>query len=476
MKKSIFLLPLLTGLLAAAQGYEIKVTLKPYKNQYVYLGHHYGKQLPIIDSVMLNDKSEAVFKGAKKLPGGIYLIGFPGKTGYFEVLIDKQQQFSVVADTANLKKNITFTNSSDNTLFSSYQAFMSEKGMTLDNAYKSRAASKTAQDSAKWKAVIDATNKEVQTFRKDLMDKNPNAMITFLFKAMRDPEIPPAAQHPGGKYDSSFVFNYYKSHFWDDVYFFDERLVRTPFFENKLDQYFEQLVYPNPDSVKKELDWMLGYASASPEMTKYLLLKFANRYLNQKYMWEDAVFVHLFEKYFAQKNYEWLNEKGKKTITDRAYSLMANIMGSAAADIDLPDTTGKHKSLYSVDAAYTVVVIWDPTCGHCKEVLPKLDTMYKTKWKAMGMKLFALAKETEGTQADWKNFIRDYNLKDWIHVYYSKADEKIRVDAGIPSYSQLYDVLSFPTLFLLDKDKRIIAKKLSFEQIDEVLKHKTAKN
>jgi hypothetical protein len=48
----------------------------------------------------------------------------------------------------------------------------------------------------------------------------------------------------------------------------------------------------------------------------------------------------------------------------------------------------------------------------------------------------------------------------------------MRVNSGIPSYSQLYDVQSFPTLYLLDKDKRIIAKKLSFEQVDEILQQR----
>jgi hypothetical protein len=88
--------------------------------------------------------------------------------------------------------------------------------------------------------------------------------------------------------------------------------MRTPFFESRIDKYYEQLVYPSPDSVIKEIDHMLGYASVNEEMQKFLLLKFVNRYLNQKYMWEDAVFVHLFEKYFAQKNYSWLTEAGKK--------------------------------------------------------------------------------------------------------------------------------------------------------------------
>ena len=92
----------------AQTGYEIKVTFKPFKKQYIYLGHYFGKQYPIIDSAMLNDKSEAVFKGKTKLPGGIYLIGYPNKAGFFEVLVDKQQKFSVIADTATLKKEFNF--------------------------------------------------------------------------------------------------------------------------------------------------------------------------------------------------------------------------------------------------------------------------------------------------------------------------------------------------------------------------------
>lgn len=76
MKQFILSLKLLSGFAVFAQtGYEIKVTFKPFKKQYIYLGHYFGKTYPIIDSAMLNDKSEAVFRGAKKLQGGIYLVG-----------------------------------------------------------------------------------------------------------------------------------------------------------------------------------------------------------------------------------------------------------------------------------------------------------------------------------------------------------------------------------------------------------------
>ena len=449
-----------------AGGYEIKVTLKPFKNQYIYLGHYYGKQLPIIDSVKLNDRSEGVFKGPKKLGGGIYLIGFPDRANRFEFLVGTQQRFSIVADTAHLDQ-VSFVGSAENSSFKAYQEFMGKNGRTLDELYKKRSGSSVA-DSLKINKEIDSVSKKITAYRTQVMAKEPNGLLTTLLKAMREPEVP--ANPEAAKKDSLYAYHYFKKHYWDDVNFWDDRLARTPFFEGRLDKYFEQLVYPAPDSVNKEMDWMLGYASASDEMQKFLLLKFVNRYLNMKYMWEDAVFVHLYEKYFAQKNYDWLTDKGRKMITDRAYSLMANIMGSPASEIELPDTSGKNVTLYSQDAPYTLVVIYDPTCGHCKETLPKIDSFYQAKWKGEGMKIFAMAKQTEGVKKDdWFTFIRERGLKGWTHVYYSKEAEQARVSANVPSYAQLYDVQSFPTLYLLDKDKRIIAKKVTDKQIDEIL-------
>ena len=473
MKRILLLSALATSISSFAQkpGYEIRVIFKPFKNQYVYLGHYEGKQLPVIDSALVNDNSETVFRGSKTLPGGVYLIGYPNKQGFFEFLMGKDQHFSLKADTTNLQ-SISFTNSPDNDLFIAYQQYMAVNGRKVDSAQKALSSAKTKQDSTALTDLIVKTNKQIREHRHDLIKQNPDATLSFLLKMLQEPEIPLASQQPGGKYDSTYAWQYYKSHYWDGVSFYDERLIRTPIFEGKLDKYFEQVVYPNPDSVNKEIDWMLGYASINEDNQRFLLMKFVNRYLNMKYMWEDAVFVHLYERYFSQKTYPWLTDKGVKTIQDRAYSLMSNILGNPAADIDLPDTSGKNITLYGLNSKYTVVVIWDPTCGHCKEIVPKVDSLYERKWKAEGVKIFAMAKETDGSKKDWLNFIRQHHIADWANVYYSKADEKARVDAGIPGYSQLYDVLSFPTLYLLDKDKRIVAKKLSYDQIDEVLQQK----
>jgi thiol-disulfide isomerase/thioredoxin len=469
MKQILLLLKLLSGIAVFAQtGYEIKITFRPYKKQYVYLGHYFGKTYPIIDSAMLNEKSEAVFKGAKKLQGGIYLVGYPNKTGFFEILIDKQQKFSAIADTITISKGVKFINSPDNSQFNTYQQHMIASGKEITAAQQQFKNAVTAKDSAHWKDELNRLDKDVMNFREEMIKKNPASFLSALLITMREPQLTGRLKDPANKTDSLDSYNFYKKHYWDGVNFWDGRLAYTTLFEEKLDKYFAQLVVPHQDSIIKEMDWILGTAGINEEMTRFLLIKFVNRYLNQKYMWEDAIFVHLFEKYFAQKNYSWLNDKGRKMITDRAYSLMANIMGSPASDIELPDTAGKTTSLYELKAEYTIVAFWDPTCDHCKEVLPRLDSFYQAKWKAAGLKIFSIAKETDGTKKDWLDFINGQHLQEWTNVYYSKADDKARINNGIPGYSQLYDVLTFPTLYLLDKEKRIVAKKLTYQQIDDV--------
>ncbi len=473
MKRLFVLLLLLSTVSAWSQdGYEITVTFKPYKDQYIYLGHYFGKSYPIIDSVKVDQQSKGVFKGKQPLKGGIYLIGFPNKSGFFEILVDKQQQFSVFADSATLPGGITYVNSPDNELFSRYQRMTTEKGMRINSLRESLKTAPTKTDSTRLVDSLNAVDQDLRTSRDELIENNKGTFLAALLQAMRQPVLPTELQRPLTREDSVKAFRYFRDHFWDGVNFWDGRLAYTTFFEEKLDTYFNQLVAPHPDSVNKEIDYMLGFASINSEMQRFLLLRFINRYYTQRYMWEDAVFVHLYEKYFSDKTYPWLSEQGKKTITDRAYSLMANILGTPATDIELPDSLGKTVSLYALKSDYTLLVFWDPTCGHCKETLPKIDSVYALRLKKDGVAIYAVAKETEGTKADWLRFIADKKIGHWSHVYYSKETEKNRVEKNIPGYSQLYDVQSFPTLYLLDKDKRIIAKKLSYEQMDEIIQLK----
>jgi hypothetical protein len=171
-------------------------------------------------------------------------------------------------------------------------------------------------------------------------------------------------------------------------------------------------------------------------------------------MGQDKVFVHLFEKYYVtgQADY-WMNEKYKKFIFDRGYSLMANVIGEKAANLELVDTAGKTTPLYGVNAPYTVVCFWDPTCSHCQEAVPKLDSLFENKWKKQGVAMYGVL--VEGGKDLWLKYIQEHNLKDWIHVYQTQA-MKTKLCNNRAGFRQLYDVYQTPILYLLGQ--RIIAK------------------
>lgn len=469
MKKivAIALTLFIVQLATAQSGYNINVTLTPYKNTWIYLGFHYGKMKALADSVMLDGNSSGAFKGKTPLQGGIYFIVSPRKEILFELLIDKQQNFSIKADSASLPNIVTFTGSADNTAFQNYTRFANTTGQVIAQTNAEYAAAKTKKDSLAVTAKQKVLSDKMQHHRDSIIAKQPNALLSALFKAMKEPVIPPAAKQPKGKYDSTYAFYYYKSHYWDGVSFTDERLIRTPFFEPKLDKYYKDLVSPNPDSVNREVDMMLLYSRTNQEMFKFLMVHFVQKYINPEYMGQDAVFVHLFEKYVNTGQADFFTATYKEYMTKRAYSLMANQIGQPAANLEMVDTLDKPMPLYNVKNELVVLCFWDPTCSHCKEVVPKVDSIYRAKWKQLGIAVYGVM--VDGGKENWLQFIHEHDLKDWIHVYQLPSQALAEAGSGKPGYRQLYDVYQTPILYLLDKNKRIVAKKLNYQQLDEVI-------
>jgi thiol-disulfide isomerase/thioredoxin len=461
---------------AATTGHSIPITLTPYKNTWVYLGSHYGKYKNMADSAWLNDKSQGTFKGSKKLPEGIYFVVSPAKYLLFEFLMDKDQNFSIKADTTDLSR-VTITGSAENSLFQQYTQFLAAKAPALSNLQQQLATVKTEKDSAVIRTALQKGNKELQDYRENLVKANPGAMLASFFHTMKRPEIPAIPVDASGKADSTYPYRYVKEHWWDGVDFSNEALVRTPaqIFEQKLEEYYKYYVVPEADSIIPEVNYMLLVSRDNRELFKYLLGKFTDKYINPEYMGQEKVFLFLFDKYYSKGDTSWLSVSQRKFIFDRAYSLMANQLGEPAADLQMLDTTGKSVSLYGMKAPFTFITFWDPNCGHCKETVPRIDSMYEAKWKKQGVKLVGVNIDDAANDA-WKKFITEHNLVDWVHIYQPKKARDEEAARGQASYKQLYDVYKTPTLYLLDSQKRIIGKMLSIEQFDDVLQAKIKSN
>jgi thiol-disulfide isomerase/thioredoxin len=203
-----------------------------------------------------------------------------------------------------------------------------------------------------------------------------------------------------------------------------------------------------------------------------LLFKFTNKYISPEFMGQDKVFLHLYQNFFAKGDTVLLNEASKKSITERAYSMMANQLGLAAPALDINTINEKPFSLYKTAAAYTFIAFWDPTCSHCKVEIPQLDSIYKASWKALGVKIVGVNINYKELTS-WKTFLAENNIVDWYHVYQTEdALNKEIANKKPTTIRQLYDVFKTPTYYLLDANKRIIAKNLTLNQFDDFLKSK----
>jgi hypothetical protein len=172
------------------------------------------------------------------------------------LLIDSEQQFSISADSAHLPASIVFTGSPENKSFLEYTAFMNSHGKELANLQKQLTETKSKSDSALIKGKIKKINDEVKNERDELENKNPNSLLATLLRALKDPVVPPVPTLPNGRPDSTFAYRYYKAHYWDNISFTDDRLIRTPIFEPKRSLLIRTLFHPNLID-NREIDYAL---------------------------------------------------------------------------------------------------------------------------------------------------------------------------------------------------------------------------
>jgi hypothetical protein len=155
-------------------GYDIKVTFKPYSRGYVYLAHYFGKSIYVKDSVPLDANGQAEFKGTDPLQGGVYMLVNPGKSQLVEMLVDnKDQHFSIYADSTDLVRKTKFTGSQENTLFTQYQIYAADQFAKVKplQAQLASATVHTHADTLKVGDQIQALNKETIKYHPHLTQR-----------------------------------------------------------------------------------------------------------------------------------------------------------------------------------------------------------------------------------------------------------------------------------------------------------------
>jgi peroxiredoxin len=437
----------------------IKITSKGLKEgSMCLLACYYGDKNYIKDSAKANAKGEVIFAAAEKYPQGIYLFVPPNKK-YFDFVMDDGQNFSLETDTVDYIKHMKVKGSDENKFFYEYQIFMSNKQKQIEPLREEYNKVKNNKDSAKIISdKISVIDKEVIDYKLSFIKNNPKTFVSQIFKAMEEPVIPEAPILANGKKDSTFAYRYYKAHFFDNIDFSDDRLLRTPIFQNKVKQYLDKLTPQTPDSIAVSTDILIEKGRANEEVFKYLVNWITYNYESSKIMGMDAVFVHIVERYHAKQQTPWIDSTQLYKVVNRAYTLKPLLIGKKTPAIIMQDSLGKEISLYEIKAKYTVLIFWDHGCGHCKKEMPKLVELHK-KLKEKGVQVYAV--ETEDNPKEWKKFMKE-NQMNFTNVYqpdqYKRAVTK-----------KIYDIYSTPVIYLLDENKIIRAKRIDVEQLGNLI-------
>ena len=443
------------------EGFSIHGKVRGIKDTTVFLAHYFGYNQQVIkDTAKVDAQGNFHFVGDKTLPEGLYLVSLP-KSKYMDIIIGNQE-FSFETDTVNLITKMKVTGSKENETFFKFQQDMAAKFEDIKVAELEKKMSNSPLANIKIKKIQE----DISKFQKDWIKSTDGMFVNKLIKASQDPEIPPFGKPLTTKADSTafykYQFSYYKDHFWDNVDLTDDRLMRSPFLQKKIERYFDDLTVQASDSIIKSSDLVLARAKGR-DVRRYVIYKIASTYENPKILGTDGAFVHIAEKYYIGEPTLWDTSTVRK-MKERVAVLKPLLVGKTFPDMFLTDTVGKEISIPKLVADYTVLFIYDPECGHCRESAPKLAKMYQGL-KTKNVKIVAAS--IDRTPVKWKKFIKEFKLEELIHGIDIHKNPQTGKEEYYTDFKNNFDVYATPVVYVLDKDKKIIAKRLPVEQIED---------
>lgn len=220
------------------------------------------------------------------------------------------------------------------------------------------------------------------------------------------------------------------THFWDGIESFDGPTDNNPILAAQLDFYFDQLVAPLPDSITLEISKLIKKSEDNPDLRDFILWHLLEKYRHPEYMSQDQVFVWLYDQYFSHLEIKDLNEANLALIREKAEQLRRLALFQVAPNFMLNDSV----DLQSVESKYTVLFFYDHDCELCHQEKQDLDSV--------------CAQHPE------------------IKLVAIDMNPEVAPSAALIG---LYDIETTPLIYLLDKDKCIIAKKIRAKQIELVM-------
>lgn len=371
---------------------------------------------------------------------GMYRLVYavPQDEFYIDVIYDKKEH---VKFNFNLQEGITITNSEENKWYNEYFTKIGTAQDNLMDFYESGSSSKEAYASL----ILQLKNLQKS------YEENHAGTLAHSFITSNRSYLP-------NDYESLEVFlNHKKQHHFDYLDINDKLLQSSNFLTNKISKYtFSAL----PSAIKTQVGLeseVIKNIKTITDSIKDTPDAFQLKVIHQ--LWEIAgvnnmsgVADYIFENHLKKL----AMATGNQIMIDDITTASRLRIGAISPDIQW-QKNGKNLSLSEMEKADNyLLVFWSSTCSHCLKELPAL---HKEIAKFTSLKIVAVGLEDD--QANWK--IVSATLPNFNHA--------IALGKWESDYALTFNIKSTPTYFILDSEKRIVAKPESDKEVVEFLEN-----
>lgn len=260
---------------------------------------------------------------------------------------------------------------------------------------------------------------------------------------LNDPVLPDSILN-----DRHLSYQYYKNHFWDNCQLNDSSLYGNQAYANRIDAFFDKVVAPLPDSIKLEIDRFLAKIQ-NKVIKDFTLLYLLNKYEHPVYMTHDEIFIHLADEYILKnRDNALLNEAAYFFIEAHSGDLKRLALFNEAPALSLPDKSGLYIDTQALESDYLILFFYDHECDVCAGEAQTLETISR---EHQNVSVYAV-----DMNYDFQPFENSFIN---VSAFHSRGLDP----------TDAYCIENTPLIYVLDREKRIIAKKIKAEQIEVFL-------
>ncbi|KAA3621390.1 MAG: DUF5106 domain-containing protein [Bacteroidetes bacterium] len=440
----------------AADSYHIKIKINGYEEKELLLAYHLGDKQYIRDTVEIDGNGFFHFQGDEPMDCGIYLVVLKPDNNYFQLIVNEQEQdITLITDVQDLVGKASIKGSEDNQLFFDYLNYLNARTPEANSLNKSLEETTDDNEKQKIQGQLDDLNKKVEAYQKNIVEKHPGTLTAQIIKSTFRVDMP---EFDGSQEEVQMKqWRYMQKHYFDNLDLENSCMLRTPFLFQRVDYFVNKLQVQHPDTIFKAIERVVDAMEPAEETYKFYVIHFLNEYATSKIVGMDAVYVQIAEKYYATGKAPWVDEEQLEKILQNVKDIKPTLIGKPAPDLLLQKREGGMVKLSEIESEYTVLYFWRFDCGHCKKSSPMLKEFYE-KFKDRNVKLVAVcSKQKDELPECWK-YVDENEIQDWMHT----SDPYFRS-------MKLYNIKSTPQIFVLDKNKEILTKKIGAEQLEEVM-------